>query len=193
MQVSIDWSSGLVKIFTDTASLAADEQQKILRYWNIEVELKRFDFLDRPGQIEDKLFYVREGTMRLYYPNDAEEICVGFAYANTLICSYPSFISQRPSAYYIQALSNTTLVAISRADFYQLLDSTPTLERCWRLLQEQALLGKIERETELLTFTPEERYRRLWERSPHIFQLIPRKYIASYLRMTPETLSRIRM
>jgi CRP-like cAMP-binding protein len=193
MKGSTDWSSGLLKVFTDTVSLTAHEQQEILRHWNIEFVLKRFDFLDKPGQIEDKLFYVREGTMRLYYPNDTEEICVGFAYADTLICSYPSFIRQRPSTYYIQALSNTTLVAISRTDFYRLLDAIPTFDRCWRLLQEQALIGKIERETELLTFTPEERYRRLRERSPHIFQLIPRKYIASYLRMTPETLSRIRM
>ena len=53
-------------------------------------------------------------------------------------------------------------------------------------------LGKITRETEVLTFTPEERYERLWKRSPHLFQLVPQKYIASYLGMKPETLSRVK-
>jgi len=67
-----------------------------------------------------------------------------------------------------------------------------SIERAWRILQEKALLGKIERETELLTFTPEQRVNRLLQRSPHLFQFIPRKYIASYLRMTPETLSRLK-
>ncbi|MCE2734433.1 MAG: hypothetical protein LW821_13820 [Flammeovirgaceae bacterium] len=67
-----------------------------------------------------------------------------------------------------------------------------SIERAWRILQEKALLGKIERETELLTFTPEQRVNRLLQRSPHLFQIIPRKYIASYLRMTPETLSRLK-
>ena len=66
------------------------------------------------------------------------------------------------------------------------------IERAWRKLTEEALLGKIQREVEMLTFTPNERYERLLERSPHVFQKIPLKYLASYLRMSPETLSRIR-
>jgi hypothetical protein len=84
------------------------------------------------------------------------------------------------------------LFAITKEDFYSLFDPFPMIERTWRRMEEEALVGKIEREVELLTFTPEERYNRLLKRSPHIFQLIPKKYIASYLRMTPETMSRIR-
>ncbi len=80
---------------------------------------------------------------------------------------------------------------IARNDLYRLFDAFPQLERSWQLQEEQALLGKIEREVELLTLSPVERYQRLLERSPHIFQIIRRKYIASYLRMTPETMSRL--
>ena len=65
------------------------------------------------------------------------------------------------------------------------------MERHWRQMTEQALLGRIEREIDLVTNSPKERINRLLQRSPHIFQLFPHKYIASYLRMTPETLSRM--
>lgn len=130
--------------------------------------------------------------MRIYFPHESEEICVGFAYDNSLICSYPSFIQQKKSQYAIQALTKTETLAITRKDFYQLLSTPQDLEIAWRMLEEDALPGKIEREAEMLTFSPEQRYNRLLERSPQLFQIIPRKYIASYLRMTPETLSRIR-
>ena len=60
------------------------------------------------------------------------------------------------------------------------------------MVTERALLGRIEREIDLLTPSPKERYARLLKRSPHVFQLFPHKYIASYLRMTPETLSRLK-
>jgi CRP-like cAMP-binding protein len=182
----------IISIFTSKKKLTEEECDELKKCWCHSVTLKRNDYLAMPGQTESKLFYVISGSMRLYYPHNGEEICVGFAYDHNLICSYPSFIQEKPSHYYIQALSKTELIAVTKKDFYALFDRYPGIERTWRMLEEDALLGKIEREVEMLTFTPEERYSRLLERSPHIFQRIPRKYIASYLRMSPETLSRIR-
>ncbi len=186
------WQEKLSSIFNSKVKLNDEALDALLLKWNRAVRLKRNDFLIQKGQTESSLFYVTDGRMRIFYPHKEEEICVGFAYDHNLICSYPSFILNKPSDYYIQALSETNLMAINRSDFYALFDQHLNIERSWRMLEEDALLGKIEREVEMLTFTPEERYNRLMERSPHIFQIIPRKYIASYLRMTPETLSRIR-
>jgi CRP-like cAMP-binding protein len=188
----ISWQEKLKQIFNSKVKLEAEELSALLDKWDRHVELNRNDFLIRKGETESSLFFVLSGSMRIFFPHQEDEICVGFAHTDNLICSYPSFILNKPSDYYIQALSKTELVAINRADFYLLLDSYRNIERAWRMLEEDALLGKIEREVEMLTFTPEERYHRLIRRSPHIFQIIPRKYIASYLRMTPETLSRIR-
>lgn len=182
----------LIAIFNSKITLTEEETTALLDRWQHASTLKRNDFLISKGQVESNLFYVIRGSMRIYYPHRDDEICVGFAHAGNLICSYPSFIRNQPSDYFIQALAKTDVMAIRRQDFYGLFDAYPRLERAWRLLEEEALLGKIEREVEMLTFTPEERYHRLLERSAHIFQTIPRKYIASYLRMTPETLSRIR-
>ena len=187
-----DWQEQLSHIFNSKVKLKEEELATLLKRWNKQVDLKRNDFLIKKGQTESSLFFVLSGSMRIYFPNQEDEICVGFAHTNNLICSYPSFIRNEPSEYYIQALAKTELMAINRKEFYALFDSYRSIERAWRMLEEEALIGKIEREVEMLTFTPEERYHRLVKRSPHIFQIIPRKYIASYLRMTPETLSRIR-
>jgi CRP-like cAMP-binding protein len=186
------WQQKIIDIFNTKVTLNADDSDNLLAPWNRKVVLKRNDFLVQKGQVETNLYYVISGSMRIFYPHNEEEICVGFAYDHNLICAYPSFIRQEPSDYFIQALTKTELRAIGRKDFYDLFDEHCTIERGWRMLEEEALVGKIECEVELLTFTPEERYNRLMKRSPHIFQIIPRKYIASYLRMTPETLSRIR-
>lgn len=188
----MEWSQRLLNILNSQWKLTESEESALLSRWTKKYSLKRNDFLVQVGQVENHLFFVLDGTMRIYYPVKEEEVCVGFAYENNMICSYPSFIRQQPSAYAIQALTQTNLMAITRSDFYDLVHSHIGIERSWRIIQEEALVGKIDREVELLTFTPEERYLRLLKRSPHIFQLIPRKYIASYLRMTPETLSRIR-
>jgi CRP-like cAMP-binding protein len=186
------WREKIVEIFTSQAEVDSTGLELLLSRWNKKIQLRRNDFLIQKGQVETKLYFVISGTMRIYFPNKDEEICVGFAYPNNVICSYPSFIRGAPSDYYIQALTKSELFAITKEDFYSLFDELPMIERTWRRMEEDALVGKIEREVELLTFTPEERYHRLIKRSPHIFQLIPKKYIASYLRMTPETLSRIR-
>lgn len=185
------WESKLCQVFSSKVPLTQEELNDFISGWRELKEVKRNDFLIRKDQTETNLYFVLSGTMRIYFPHQDEEICVGFAYEDNLICSYPSFIRDQPSNYFVQALTSTKVVAISKHDFYQLFDRYPKLERAWRLLEEDALIGKIERETEMLTFTPEERLQRLIERSPQIFQKIPRKYIASYLRMKPETLSRI--
>lgn len=185
------WQEKLVGIFRSKVALTDEEVEALLLPWKHKRSLKRNDFLIRKGETETHLFYVSEGSMRIYYPHQDDEICVGFAHDHNLICSFPSFIRQQPSDYYIQALGKTDVISIHRKDFHQVMEKYRSIEKAWRMLVEDALMGKIERETEMLTFTPEERYRRLMERSPHVFRNIPRKYIASYLRMTPETLSRV--
>jgi CRP-like cAMP-binding protein len=163
----------------------------LLANWKIEKNLQRNDVLIQPGQTESTLYFVVNGTLRIYYPHEGEEICVGFGYANTLICSYPSLLLNAPSEYCIQAIKAAQLIGIAKDDFYSLMETSAALEGSWRKMTEVALMGKIEREKEMLTFSPEERLRRLFERSPHVFQMIPKKYLASYLRMSPETMSRI--
>ena len=92
----------------------------------------------------------------------------------------------------MEAIRKTTLKVIPKASLLQLInEDTESLKQYIGLL-ENLVTQQIEREIDLLTVSPSERLKRVLDRSPNLFQQIPLKYIASYLRMTPETLSRIR-
>ncbi|GAB3541898.1 Crp/Fnr family transcriptional regulator [Pontibacter brevis] len=160
--------------------------------WKKRVQLSRYSFLIQQGQVEQGLYFVTSGGLRIYFPLPDEEICVGFSYPGNLVVSFPSFVDGKPSAYYIQALKRSELLGISKADFMQLMAEHPSIKRFWYEELEKALVDKIEREVNLLLPEPEQRLQRVMRRSPQLFQHIPKKYIASYLRMSPETLSRLK-
>lgn len=90
------------------------------------------------------------------------------------------------------AVTDSVLVGIAYHDLQQLYTGLKVMERFGRLILEELILGRAVREVEQLSLSAEERYDRLVQRSPKLLQLVPQKDIASYLRMTPETFSRLR-
>ncbi|KAA9331335.1 Crp/Fnr family transcriptional regulator [Hymenobacter busanensis] len=182
----------LAAMMSQVPSLTPADIEQMMPLWNRQVRLKRGDFLIGEGQTEQHLYFVVDGTMRIYLPTPDEDICVGFAYANTMVTSVPSFLGNKPSEYCIQALRQCELLAIGRTDWLNLTEQNDNFARFWRKEMERSVLGLIERQIDLLLPEPQQRLDRVRNRSPRLFQLIPKKYIASYLRMTPETLSRLR-
>jgi len=184
--------SALLALLGQVPHLPPAEAEALAARWGQRLRLRRGDFLVPPGQVEQRLCLVEQGLLRLYYPTmPGEETCVGFGHAGSLLCSFPSFVTGQPSDYGIQALRQSELLAITRTDFMDALARSPALAQFWRMALEQALIGRMEHEIDLLLPDPAQRLARLRQRSPHIFQLVPRKYLASYLRMAPETLSRL--
>ncbi|MBO2008878.1 Crp/Fnr family transcriptional regulator [Hymenobacter negativus] len=191
--LSPDACTLLTALLSRVPGLEPEEIADFAARWDQSVLLRRGDFLVQPGQVEQRLCFVRSGLLRIYFPiTPGEETCVGFGYANSLLCSFPSFATGQPSEYAIQALQQSELLAIGRADFMEFMEQSPAFSRFWRMELEKALVGRMEHEIDLLLPEPAQRLARLRQRSPHIFQLVPRKYLASYLRMTPETLSRLK-
>jgi CRP-like cAMP-binding protein len=149
-------------------------------------------FLIREGEIEQNLYLVESGALRVFYLTEYEEMTIRFGYKGSIITSLSSFIKGNPSEFYIDAIRKTTVKVLTRNSLMNLVnESTESLRQYTRLL-ESLITQQIEREIDLLITSPQERLKRVLERSPNLFQEIPLKYIASYLRMTPETLSRIR-
>jgi CRP-like cAMP-binding protein len=172
--------------------LPAAEIADFVSCWTKELHVPRNEFLVSPGQTEQYLYFTHHGTMRIFYPTASEEICVGFVHPGEMVCAFPSFAMGKPSEYAIQALQASGLIAIARSEFQRCLDSSPAFAKLWRSELERVLIGRMEHEIDLLLPEPAQRLERLRQRSPHIFQKVPKKYLASYLRMTPETLSRLR-
>lgn len=160
--------------------------------WEKELEIGRNEYLKVKGSIDTNLYFIESGTMRIYLIDEFEEHTIRFGYQNNFIVSLDSFITEKPSDYYIQALKKTKLKIISKSTFQNLISTAKGLQNTWTIILEQIVLQQLEREMDILVSSPVERYKRVLKRSPQLFQEIPNKYIADYLRMTPETLSRIK-
>lgn len=157
-----------------------------------KVTYKRNEFIKKAGTIDTYIYVLVEGTLRIFITDGEEERMIRFAYSDNIFVSLDSFISGKPSDFYIQAIKKCTLQIIKKDDFYHWLNNNVQHLQFWILLLEDLVLQQIEREKDLLIKSPAIRYQRVLNRSPQLFQEIPDKYIAQYLRMTPETLSRLK-
>lgn len=159
--------------------------------WEKEISIKRNEFLVNEGEVETNLYFVTKGSLRVFINNEIEEHTIRFGYSNSIITALDSFITGKPTAFFIQAIKKCELKVISKKTYYQLINSKEEYKDVWSKMLENFVHQQIEREIDLITYSPQKRFERLIKRSPQVFQEIPQKYIASYLRMTPETLSRI--
>lgn len=160
--------------------------------WEADFSIKRNDYLKLPGTTDTKMYHIINGSMRIFIMDDKEEHTIRFGYKNSVLTSLDSFLTGKTSPLCIQAIKKTTVRAVQKEKLYQLLNSSRENTRLWQKLLETLIQQQMEREIDLLTTSTEERLNRVLQRSPQLFQEIPHKYIASYLRMSPETLSRIK-
>lgn len=160
--------------------------------WQEEKHLARHEFLTEVGKINTNLYYVLNGSLRVFLTDENEEHTIRFGYENSFFGALDSFISNKPTNYSIQAIKKSELKVVSKDVFMEVVNRNADNLSAWHKILEQIVSQQLERELDLLVSSPKERYNRVLTRSPQLFQEIPSKYIASYLRMTPETLSRIK-
>lgn len=159
-----------------------------------KVELKKNEFIKTSGSVDTNLYFIKKGALVIYTVEKFEEhiVCIGNQEYNDLVLDVQSFFNENPSGYYIQAIRQTELNPISKRTIRMLLNKYPNLNQSWNEFLEKIILIMAQREEEIFKSTPHERYKSLLSCNPQLFQVVPSKYIASYLRMTPETLSRIK-
>lgn len=156
-----------------------------------EITLQRNEFLKTQGTIDTNIYFIQSGSLRIFVMDHSEEQIIRFGYPNNIVVALDSFLTGKPSDFYIQALKKTIIRVIPKHRFETFIQNENN-QRMWISILENLVLQQMERELDILTTSPKERYERVLKRSPQLFQEIPNKHIANYLRMSAETLSRLK-
>lgn len=156
-----------------------------------KIILERNKFLKTAGTVDTNLYFVENGSLRLFVLDESEERIIRFGYKDNLIVALDSFLTGVKSDLQLQALKKTTVSVIAKQqiDLFLKIEKNRIL---WQKILENLVAQQMEREIDLLTLSPKIRYERVLKRSPQLFQEIPNKHIANYLRMSAETLSRLK-
>lgn len=165
--------------------------KKIIELSDKEITINRNEFLKVKGSIDTNLYYIESGSLRIFVLNDYEEQTIRFGYKENLIVSLDSFLTGKPSNLYIQAIKKTVLKVVTKEQFDKFLEKENN-QNLWTKILENLVVQQMNREIDILTNSPKERYERVLKRSPQLFQEIPNRHIANYLRMSAETLSRLK-
>lgn len=168
------------------------EAQNALQDCFEKITLPKNDFLLTEGKICRHLYFVESGALRGFYNLDGKEITHWFGFENDFVTSFHSFITQEPAVENIQLLEGCILWRITKDQLIALFDQYHEIERLMRIAYEKYYIRLEERFVNGQFKTAAERYENLLQHTPHIIERIPLGYIASYLGISQETLSRIR-
>lgn len=183
----------LIRDFFDSQAILSEEEWQFFKSCLIKREFKKGDTILKEGDTENYLSFNIEGISRMFIINaNGSDISLGFAFPNDFICEYSSFILRKPTKYNIECLEDCTMYSISYENLNKAYNISQTGERLGRINAEYFNIYLLERNVSLLTENAEQRYLNLMQKDKKIAQKIALKHIASYLGITPESLSRIR-
>lgn len=184
-------SEQLHKYIKQIYPLPEEELNALLQGWK-PLTIKRKTLLTAAGETEKYLYFVLEGVQRAFYlTNDNREATIVFTYAPSFSGVADSFLTQTPSEYFMETLTASRFLRISYEEIYRLTKTYPAIQEMILSLTAFILKGVLFRQVELQCFTNEEKFRALLKRSPHILNLVPHKYIASYLGMDATNFSKL--
>lgn len=156
-------------------------------------KLRKKQFLLQGGQYCRNLAFVAKGALKSYTIDDkGQEHISLLALEGWWVSDFKSFIGDEKAIMYIDAIEDSEVLLISRANYEQLLVEIPSMERYFRILYQNSLVTKDRRLISSNTHTAEEKYAHFLKLHPTISQRIPQHLIASYLGLSPETISRIK-
>lgn len=155
------------------------------------VSFEKDEVIKAMGTIEKNFYFILKGSAGLFLWKENNFVCLDFAFEQSACCDYMSLLTKQPNDLEVVALEKSDMIKISSTNFYA-LSKKSVGQVIMQRTAEASFVEKQQQQIELLTMTAEERYRILDEKFPNIHQRIAQKHIASYLGITPQSLSRIR-
>jgi len=180
----------LRKFFEQYGILSEKNMDELVDKFKLR-KVKKGDLLLVQGQVCNKIFFVKKGCLRLYYIANDIEITVWFSFENNSAIELSSFLSGAPSEYFIEAIEEGEILSLYKSELTRLYEKNIEMQKVMRVFWEDVILNLIKRFTALQKDSAEKRYTDLMSQ-PVYLQRIPQKYLASYIGVTPTSLSRIR-
>lgn len=182
----------LWKNIAEKIELSEEDKNAIAPYFKLK-KLKKKDKLNAIGKVCNEIAFVVNGSLRAYsISNKGVEQVTQIALENYWIADLLSFISQKESDYTIEAIEDSVILTISNFELDNIYLKVPIMERFFRKLFEKAYVTTLSRLNSTMSEAADIRYKKMIDNHPDLLQRIPQIYLASYLGITPESLSRIR-
>jgi CRP-like cAMP-binding protein len=170
----------------------SEKEWNIIRNKFIFRQVPKKFVLVKTGDIADEVYFVNKGLLRLYYEKDGEEITAFIYSENLFASSYDSFLSKTKSNQCIDAIEDCDLLVLSYQAMQELYAEVPKFNIIARIVAEQRFINAQRILSSFILDSPEERYLKFTKQFPNLIQRVPQHIIASYLGVTPVSLSRIR-
>lgn len=155
------------------------------------VSFDKDEIIKKQDTTEKHFYFILTGSAGIFLWKENNFVCLDFAFEHSFCCDYMSLLLRLPTPLQLVALEKSEMVKISSDNFYK-LGQTPVGQIIIQISAETSFVEKQQQQIELLTKTAEERYRILSNKYLNIYQRVAQKHIASYLGITPQSLSRIR-
>lgn len=172
--------------------IITNELSEVIEAYVVQLSLPKKSFLLRSGEVCNHLYFIKNGLVRNFVNDGDKDLTTDLAIDGELITSFSSLITRTPSIENIELLEDSSFEVISYDDLQEIYRKYPSFNKTGRLIAEY-YYHQLSHQTNQLRFSnTAERYLRMMDRKPQLIQRAPLKYVASYLGMTLENLSRVR-
>lgn len=166
---------------------------ELLKTVTKNLTVKKHTNLLAQGETCKNVYFIKKGFFRMFYVDlNGNEVNFRFAAANNFMVNFQSFLTQKPSNYYWQAMQDAEILYFAYQDVQRLYDECPAWEHFGRLMSEHVYIQLNERVEMFQFMSPEQRYQHLLNTKPELFNQVSQFHLSSYLGVKPESLSRLR-
>ena len=169
-----------------------DEYEKFIAPYLVKRKFAKKEIITSAGEIENFLNFIDKGLVRKFYKRGDEEINTQISFEGHIIHAQESFHSRTPSEYTVEAVEACELTSITYESLEMIYSISKKMEHLGRLVITKTMVLKDKWQSQMVKFSPRERFIEFVTKHPELMQRVPQKYLASYLNIKPETFSRFK-